>query len=126
MSSVAVSEDHRLQLQIPQIISQEKHKYEHYPQMPQVSRHSPNRKHNLNINQQNSSSNNNQLEVEIVDDDESSFLKCNKKSLSLSIANMRLRDVNNSSQMQKMGHSDSKNRIGCDNNHMKEEPNNQC
>lgn len=47
------------------------------------------------INQQNSSCKNNKSEEEIMEDEEGGFLRCNKKSLSLSIANVKLRDVNN-------------------------------
>jgi hypothetical protein len=48
--------------------------------------------HNLGINKQNSSSNKNENVTEMEDGDESSNLRPNKKSLSLSIANGRLRD----------------------------------
>jgi len=52
---------------------------------------SPLKTKNLDINKQNSSAqNNNRTDVETGD--ESGNLRCNKKSLSLSIANVRLRD----------------------------------
>ena len=43
------------------------------------------------------------MEIGDNTNEESSFLRCNKKSLSLSIANVRLRDVNNQSQIHKVG-----------------------
>lgn len=67
---------------------------------------SPLKTKNLDINKQNSSAqNNNRTDVETGD--ESSNLRCNKKSLSLSIANVRLRDSTQQNQIYKGGSAET-------------------
>lgn len=67
---------------------------------------SPLKTKNLDINKQNSSTqNHNKTDVETGD--ESSNLRCNKKSLSLSIANVRLRDSTQQNQIYKGGSAET-------------------